>query len=327
MAKGTLKSIGGYFELELPPSNTDFVNSNGIFVNSGQNALEYILMVLGSKIKKLFLPYYTCDVVLKPILRLGIDYEFYHINKSLEIFEYPDLKEGEYIIVNNYFGIKDRYINEVFIKYNDKLIVDNAQAWYSSVPENASGLYSPRKFYGIPDGGIAVVNGSLDVNYEKATSYDKCNHLLKRIDLNPENGYNDFKEFSEIIANEPIMQMSSLSYRILSSINFERVKEKRRSNFKYIHNILKNSNKLTIPDIDSFVCPMVYPYLPNDLKLRDKLINNKVYVATYWPNVFDWCEENSTECFLAQGIVPLPIDQRYGEAEMKQIVNIIHKLH
>lgn len=105
-----MKEIGGYFELELPEKRDRFLHSDGCLVNSGRHALEYILRSLGDIVKKVWLPYYTCDVVLQPLNRLGIGYSFYHINLNFELTSYPKLDDGEYIIVNNYFGIKDLYI-------------------------------------------------------------------------------------------------------------------------------------------------------------------------------------------------------------------------
>jgi len=46
-------------------------------------------------------------------------------------------------------------------------------------------------------------------------------------------------------------------------------------------------------------------------------------VATYWPNVFNWCENKTLEFDLAKNILPLPIDQRYGSEEMERIVELI----
>lgn len=70
---------------------------------------------------------------------------------------------------------------------------------------------------------------------------------------------------------------------------------------------------------------MVYPYLTDVADLRNKLIENKVFVATYWPNVFDWCKESDIEYKLAKYIFPLPCDQRYGEEDMERIINLISK--
>lgn len=318
-----MKPIGGYFELELPGNIIEPLHPNGTKVNSGRHALEYILRVLGDKVKRLWIPYYTCDVVLQPIRRLGLTQGFYHINEDLEIDQYPSLIDGDYILVNNYFGIKDEYINQLTIEYKGKLIVDNAQAWYMQEIIGFNMFYSPRKFFGIPDGGLAWVTGELDKELEQDQSYDSCSHLLKRIDLGASEGYADFKSNSAKLSEAPLKRMSALTTRILSTVDFDWVKIKRRSNFEQLHEKLKNLNKLQIPNTTSFSCPMVYPFMSDDESIRERLLNNKIFVATYWPNVFEWCDTNSVEYKLAKHIIPLPIDQRYGEEEMNRIINVI----
>ena len=74
--------------------------------------------------------------------------------------------------------------------------------------------------------------------------------------------------------------------------------------------------------MDEDAVPMVYPYLTDDATLRQRLIANRIYVATYWPNISD---AESYEAYLKYHLLPLPIDQRYGEKEMKQIINLIRK--
>ena len=320
-----MKEIGGYFEIELPMPANQPVHPNGVKVNSGRHALEYILRVLGNKVKRVWLPYYTCDVVLQPIRRLGLEYKFYHINANLEIDSYPKLTEGEYIIVNNYFGIKDAYINKLACQYKGKLIVDNAQAWYACEMLGFNTFYSPRKFFGMPDGGLAWVTGELDYDLEQDHSYDRCSHLLKRTDLGASDGYADFKTNSVILGKQPLKRMSPLSERILSSIDFDWARIKRRSNFEMLHEALKVSNRFNIPSMQSFACPMVYPYLSDDETLRNRLIENKIFVATYWPNVLEWCQEDTTEYKLAKYLLPLPIDQRYNENDMNRIIEVIYE--
>lgn len=43
-------------------------------------------------------------------------------------------------------------------RYGGSLIVDNALALYSPARSGVASLYSPRKFSGLPDGGIAVMD-------------------------------------------------------------------------------------------------------------------------------------------------------------------------
>lgn len=318
-----MKEIGGYFELELPPKNEKAMHTNGVGVNSGRHALEYILRGLGDKVKRIYLPYYTCSVVLEPIKKLDIQYCFYHINENLEISDMPKLDKGDYLIVNNYFGIKDVYVKKVADIYGEKLIIDNAQAWYMPEIPGIKAIYSPRKFFGLPDGGIALTTDVFHDKLERDKSYDRCSHLLKRIDTDASYGYQDFHNNSTMLIGQPIKRMSALTKRILDSIDYERARTKRRSNFERLHKALDASNRIQIPDFDSFACPMVYPYLTNDCTLRQRLISNKIFVATYWPNVLEWCDASSLDHTLTTQIIPLPIDQRYEDEDMARILKVM----
>lgn len=317
-----LKEIGGYFELELPPGDMSQLPP-GTLVNSGRNALEYVLRTLGNKVRRVWMPYYTCDVVLEPIRRLNFNYSFYHINSDLEITSYPELKGGDYLIVNNYFGIKDRYVYEMADKYGDHLIVDNAQAWYCKPQFGSHFIYSPRKFFGLPDGGVVSCAIDTEIKLPQGFSSDRCNHLLKRIDSDASSGYADFRDNSNQLKEEPLTRMSKLTERLLGAVDFERAKKRRQTNFEYLHSVLAATNRLTLPAMNEFECPMIYPYLTDRLDLRKRLIDNQVYVATYWPNVLEWCHTDSFEYDLTKNMIPLPIDQRYGVDDMKIIDKII----
>ena len=118
--------------------------------------------------------------------------------------------------------------------------------------------------------------------------------------------------------------MSNLSKSIFASVNLDDIRLKRRENFESIHKALKATNRLQIPSMESFECPLVYPYwADNGDTLKKKLIEQQVFVATYWPNVFEWAKQNDLEYELANHIVCIPIDQRYGNEDMKKITSII----
>lgn len=318
-----IKPIGGYFEWEFPANNSLFLHSDGILFNSGRHSLEYILLSLG-KINRLWIPYYTCDVVLQPIERLDIPYSFYHINIDFTLTEETILAEGEYLIYTNYFGVMDEYCKKLANRYGNRLILDYAQAFFAPRIEEINTFYSPRKFVGIPDGGIAYTNNSLSLELPKDHSYDKCAHLLKRHDLTPIDGYNDFKDCSHKISTSPLSSMSNLTQRILSSLDYKSIKERRLLNFVLLHTHLAPFNELQIPSLESFACPMVYPYYSKDIGLRKKLIDNQVFIATYWPNVLQWCKEGELEYELCKNIIPIPIDQRYDEEDMVRIINVMN---
>lgn len=318
-----MKEIGGYFELELPRPQDKFIHSECVFVNSGRHALEYILRSLGANVRKIWIPFYTCEAVIQPIIKLGINYDFYHISTNLELEKEVLLGEDEYIIVNNYYGIKDDYISKLVEFYGNRMIVDNAQAWYAKEISGINSFYSPRKFFGMPDGGVASCNIEYSAAIETDLSVDRCSHLMKRIDLNAGSGFSDFRINSQSIRESSLKWMSKLTERILSSIDYDTAKSIRLSNFQYLHEHLKTTNLLEMPSMDSFECPMVYPYIIDKPSLRQHLIDNKIFVATYWPNVLQWCDEFMTEYKITKNLIPLPIDQRYNLEDMARIIDKI----
>lgn len=316
-----MRPIGGYFELELPSFN-NFPQKGGFFLNSGRNAFEFILLNL--RVQKIKIPYFTCDVILEPLKKLSIKYTRYHINENFEVVEDFDLKDDEYILLNNYFGIKDSYISRLVEKYGSQLIIDNSQALYAKYIKGTNAFYSPRKYVGVPDGGVAYLSNKaiLDLDYECDFSYERCSHLLKRIDCGASEGYTDFKENSKKISCQEIRFMSRLTDRLIESIDFDYIKRKRIENFNYLDSRLRQKNKLTLPKDCTYECPMVYPFFIDDYK-REELIKNDIFVATYWPNVLEDSDKSSLEYKMATNMICLPIDQRYDISDMNNILNIV----
>lgn len=314
-----MKEIGGYFNLELTDRGR-FLHDDGILLNSCRNALEYVLLSL--KPKRIWLPKYTCDSVLQPVKHLKLEHVFYSIDTNLEILDIS-LNEGDVLLYTNYFGIKEAYTQELAKKYSHQLIIDNAQSYYSERIKGIATIYSPRKFFGVPDGGIAYVDNPIKLEFKQDKSYDRCRHLLRRYDESASKGYSDFRENDDQLDNTQILLMSELTKAILRNVNYEDVAKIRMNNFITLHSFLSNYNRISIA-VEDIKCPLVYPYLTNKGKeLHKKLIENNVYVATYWPNIDDWCNSDDFEILLAENCIPLPIDQRYNSTDMNIIINVI----
>lgn len=318
-----VKAIGGYFELADTDCECGRMPVDGIALNTCRNALEYIILQLADA-KRIFVPYYTCEAVIEPLKKLPVEYEFYHINENLEIAENLVLKAGDYLIANNYFGIKDAYIVELAKKYGARVIVDNAQALFAPLLPNIKAAYSTRKYVGVADGGFAVGVPSEDASkYEVDNSLEHDSHLYIRKEKGAEAGFQDYQANESKLDNQLIRRMSPQTKTILSQIDYDSVIEKRRQNYQYLNNAIGEKNLLQLPSMDSFTCPMVYPFMTDDESLRERLIQNKVFVARYWPNVLEWCKIEDIEYNLATRIIPLPIDQRYGKEDMKRILDIV----
>ena len=311
-------AIGGYFELELKKFGDTF-HPNAILLNTGRNCLEFILFQ--NSYKKIYLPYYMCKVLLQPIERLGIAHEFYHLDEDF----YPEkiiVQDQEALLYINYFGIMDANVQKLSLEYKN-LIVDNSQSYFSKPITNVPTFYSPRKFFGLPDGGMVVTKVIKSLNYDKDTSYNRMLHLIKRIDISAEEGFIDFQENEKGLDHLPLLHMSNFTERLLKSIDFAEVSKKRLNNFNFLHKNLQKPNLLSgFLDKASYTVPLIYPFLSEKSEaIKEKLVKNRIYVATYWPDLSKAL--NDHEKLYSKSIIPLPIDQRYNEHDMSKIVEII----
>lgn len=315
------KSIGGYFSLELKNNQNYHFGDNFVELNSARNCLEYIL--IAKQYSKIYIPYFTCQAILEPIKKTKIDYEFYDVDNNLEpIFDFSKINIREAFLFTNYFGLKDKYISSLSQK-TENLIIDNAQSFYSEAIKGVDTFYSPRKFFGLPDGGILYTDKKITESFQTDISYNRMSHLLKRLDLSAEEAYEDFRVNDESLDNQPIKFMSNLTKNLLSSIDFEFVKNKRRENFNYLHNELSRINLLSSVEIDEKSVPMVYPFRTKKTELKTELIKNKIYCATYWSNVLEWSNTTDNSYNLVGEIIPLPIDQRHSTEELNRILEVI----
>ncbi len=314
------EAIGGYFELEL--THGIEYHADAIRLNLGRTAFEYILE--SKKIRKIYLPYYICNLMFAPLVKLNIEHEFYHINDDLEpIFNLGALQKNDYFLYINYFGLKDDYILKL-VERTKNIIIDNSQAFYSQPFIETDTFYSARKFFGVPDGAYLYTNNILSKKIDVDISGNRMKHLTGRIEKGAENAYADFKTNEENFEGMPIRQMSVLTQKLLQNIDYCQVKKIRRSNFSYLHERLQKLNQLDIVLLFDSV-PMVYPFLAKDSLLKKKLIKKKIFIPTYWEDVLANKEIKDNERYLVSNLVCLPIDQRIDNSHLDQIIRLIQE--
>lgn len=301
-----MKSIGGYLELEC--GRTPLYHAGGIYTNLCRSAIRYLVRALG--IKKIHIPYFTCPTVPDALRAEVCEVVPYHIDRTFMPIE--DFPVEDFILYNNYFGVLGQNVKNLASRYPN-LIVDNAQAFYSK-PTCRAAVYSPRKFFGLPDGGILVGKDIPHLSLPNATSWSEMAHLLKRIDLGAQEGYDDFRASDERLAHASVMAMSKLTSALMGNLDYNFVATKRKTNFTYLHQRLRSTFPFAqaLDDV-----PLAYPVFTDNPSLRAALIQEKIFVPSYWPGVQS-CDRLDTR------ILPLPIDQRYGIEEMDRIVEVLN---
>ena len=230
----------------------------------------------------------------------------------------PVIKEWDgWLYVVNYYGqLSNKYLTSL----GDRIIVDNAQAYFQEPISGVDTLYTCRKFFGVADGAILYTDKFIKVE-EQDESFGRMHFLLGRYERSASEFYAEYVENNHLFKNEPIKRMSKLTENLLHGIDYEMVKNRRRQNFCYFHEMFQSMNilNLSVPD-GAFMYPL---YIENGAEVRKQLQAKKIFIPILWPAVFNLCEENELEYDMAKNILPIPVDQRYGIEDMKYIAREI----
>lgn len=294
-----IDAIGGYPELELRKG--EHYHKGALRLNTARNCFEYILRA--RRYTKVYIPYYTCEVMLEPLIKCKVAYEFYHINEQLEPVETILLKPSEAFLYTNYYGLKQQCVERLAQTYDKRLIVDNAQAFFAPPLEGIDTFYSARKFFGVADGAYLYTDKLFDIELEQDQSFGRMSHLLIRADIGAEAGYADFRKNDDSLCGEPIKKMSRLTEKILCSIDYESMKIERRRIYEQLYKQLNQTNLLSII-LDDKCVPLAYPYLTKDSTLRQKLITERIYIPMYWPNIGN---NIGLESWLKSNLLSIPL--------------------
>jgi len=230
------------------------------------------------------------------------------------------------MLVVNYFGLFDRHqLKKITRKYSN-VIIDNSQAFFAKPNYQVLNIYSPRKFFGVPD-GCYVIGKNAEKNeelYQYDISSETSAFLLKRIELGCSKVYNERQENEMRIEMSGIRRMSKLTQTLLSCIDYKRIKLKRKENFEYAKNLFISINQIDIEKlIGKDVIPMVYPLVVERDDLVELLKRQSVYTGRWWSHVIKEVDHSKIEYYYSRYLIPIPIDQRYGKQEIDHIHSII----
>lgn len=313
-----MREMGGYIELDRYRGS--MLHGNGLKLNSGRGALDYLIKAKG--IKKLRMPKFMCDACDKVLKKNNVAVKYYSIGKDFKPTDQieRDRADDEWIFLVNFYG---QVSEDTVRSMGRKVICDNAQAYFDEPIAGVDTLYTCRKYFGVPDGAILYTNAQLDDVLPQDESFERMRFLLGRFERTASEFYQEYVDNNRFFADEPVKRMSKLTENLLCGIDYELVKERRTENFRYLHERLAEKNKLslTVP-AGAFMYPF---YIENGEKVRKALQSEKIYIPILWPTVFKVCEESELEYDMAQNILPLPIDQRYGIEDMEYLVSKIWK--
>ena len=311
-----MREIGGYFELDK--YSMPMLHEGAIALNCGRNTLAYLIEAKG--IEKIKVPKFLCDTVREVCEKEKISISFYSITRDF-LPEELTLEADDWLYLVNFYGQLDNDTIRGYVEKYERVIVDHAQAYFQMPLENVDTLYTCRKFFGVADGGILYTDTKLDREIPRDESFDRMKFVLGRFERSASEFYAEAASNNDFFADEPIKLMSKLTENLLHGIDYEAVKQKRTRNFEILHEAFGKINplKLTVPQ-GAFMYPL---YLEKGGEIRRKLQAKKIFIPTLWPDVFEHCDESELEYDYAKNILPIPVDQRYDEEDMKYIIKAV----
>ena len=341
----TDNEIGSEYELadfdncDFFPKNKSSLDSK--FVFSGRTAIELVLLN-EPNVRKVLLPSYCCNSMIDPFIKRDINIDFYDVNyKDGLRIELDIINDVDCILWCNYFGFNTTMPNLEDFTTDGGIIIEDIT--HSFLSDNNSDIQSDylvaslRKWTSVLSGGyVASRKKKLDtdnfknpskifLDEKKLAMTMKADYISRTRDINKNEFLRIFAKTTDRIRdNYSKVRIDEYSKRYLISANYDRYREVRRSNARFLYDELSDCDdiKFLFP-LDEMDCPLFVPIvLDNKVRndLRKELIKNHIYCPIHWPKPELNCDSNLYDLELS-----LVRDQRYGYKDMKRIAEVIKR--
>jgi dTDP-4-amino-4,6-dideoxygalactose transaminase len=261
--------------------------------------------------------------MLRAVQAAGCEARLYSIRPGFGIFGF-DPHRDDLVLAVNYFGLTADAVDDAINRFGGRhVIVDAAQAAFGRPHEAAAILYSPRKFAGFPDGGILATDMPVPMPAEtdilsEVRAEGLCLRALGRV----EEGYQHYRQAERSLEDPDPKRMSEFTAARMPTAVRE-WGERRRYNYLTIEERLSDLADYVLP-LPKDGAPLCFPLIGVDaLRLRPILAAQRIYTPTYWPDIIDADNLNPFELTLRDRTLYLPIDQRYGAADMERLAEAV----
>jgi hypothetical protein len=328
--------IGGVFGLACPNLGSDlisppFAKANAQFFLNVRCALKVLCDIV--RPRSAWLPSYLCGSLLEPLAHNHIPVRFYPVDSNLKLESCAwtdEIEPDDLVIAIHYFGFANREFPAWEVKQRGGILVEDAsQALFlpQQFSESTCILYSPRKFFGVPDSGIVASAGPTGI--EAAALEEPPTHwwklavatVQKRRDFDLTGGTNTwFSLFQRVESEFPLgsYAASGLSKMLVCcGTNYDIIRARRRENYRRL--LDKLGDYALYPELPADAVPIGFP-LRVDARVRDvvlqTLYEKKIYPPVHWridgivPQAFGQSHA------LALTTMTLLCDQRYSPEDM-----------
>ncbi len=318
--------MGGFFGLELSEGHAcpHPEGEHCAWLSSGRAALACLLQGHPAPLRRVHVPRFTCDTVLEPLTRLGLTSCRYACTEQLMPLLPTSFEPGDAVLLTNYFGLTAASVAEAARNLQAQgipVFVDATTAFFAAPLPGVPTFYSPRKFMGVADGGMARAPYPLTLPATQDHSTTRSRVLLKRHESGALAALPASEAAEASLHAEP-RRMSALTRALLGGMDYAAMAAQRTRNYRQLHAALAPLNHLELPD-EPPSAPFCYPLVSGIPGLRDALIDAGVALPLFWPEVLNASEPDTAESRLTRRLLPLPLDQRYGEKDMAHLLQLI----
>jgi hypothetical protein len=339
----TARILGGMFGLaeglsSPPPAVPDFLAwTDALFLANARSGLRVLVDRLSPP--RVFLPSYLCDSLLTALRETRTEVVFYEVDGALSprAADLEAVREGDLVVAIAYFGFPAAEdVGRAARRAGAWLLEDKSQALLTAASDLEADfvLYSPRKFVGVPDGGIlasrcAVRLGDVPLLAAPAAWWRAAlAAATQRADYDRqggERGWFDLFREAERLSPVGACAMSGLSRHLLSTaFDYGEIARRRVLNYRCLARRLGSAALL--PDLPDDVVPLGFPVRLADREgVRRHLVGHGIYPPVHWelaPHVPPAFAESHA---LSAAILTLPCDQRAGEGEMERMAGLVHE--
>jgi hypothetical protein len=316
--------LGGYFELEPGPSGSELY-PGALHLQSARACFQALLRA--GRPRRVWIPWYICETMVDQARLAGIEVGRYALEADFTVHADVELGVDEWLLCVDYFGLCGEQVARTIRRFTPaRVVVDSSHALHAPPGDCLATIYSPRKFFALPDGGCLVSRLDVPEPQEVDTlSAWRCTPLLKQAAEGPENAYPQYLQCEASLEGLPPLRMSALTRRLLASADYASAAARRRANFMALDKALGTGHAGPL-SLAADAVPLAYPYLAGSHRMREFLVSRRVYAQHFWPHLrMGGPEVPPFERSLAESCIPLPCDQRYDEADMASLVSLIRE--
>lgn len=294
--------------------------------NTGRSAIYAAALSAGAS--RVWLPYYLCPTVRDFLILMGMAISEYHIDENfMPEIDATSLRRGDVVVWTNWLGCVPSSTKDAVVeRFDARLIIDNCHACFDEPIHGAYNVFALRKVIGIPHGAYLVADELAECG--EGIPYESIDSGLAFLDRSSSDGANaayiQYGENSERIGFS-FKRMHPFVQAACAGLDLEEIACARRRNFAVLREELGDSLAAPWFDLDEGT-PIWFPLYCEDDGLRQRLLENCVWVPRLWKRIFSTDEATEIELSLARWLLPLPIDQRYGEEDMIELSRLVKRL-